>query len=69
MCELGYKASLPKATSGLLGPCWEQRVLGSLLAGKRKNLAGVSFSPSCPVIKKEEGSASSWGRGRVSQGP
>lgn len=52
MCEPFYKAGLPKATSGLPRPCWEEGGLGRLLAGKRKNLAGVSFPPGCPVIKK-----------------
>lgn len=52
MCEPFYKAGLPKATSSVPGPCWEKGVLGRLLAGKRKNLAGVSFPPGSPVIKE-----------------
>lgn len=52
MCEPFYKAGSPKATSGPPGPCWEEGVLGHLLAGERKNLAGVSFPPGSPVIKK-----------------
>ena len=52
MSEPFYKAGLPKAASGPLGPHWEEGVLGRLLAGKRKSLAGVSFPPGSPVIKK-----------------
>lgn len=45
MSEPFYKAGLLEVTSGPLGPRWEQGVLGCLLAGKRKNPAGVSFPP------------------------
>ena len=62
MCEPLCTSLLAQGSLWTAGALLGAGSLGSLLAGKRKNVAGVSFPPSCPLIKEEEDSASSGGK-------
>lgn len=50
MCELIVQSRLAQGNLRTAGALLGAGVLESLLAGKRKSLAGVSFPPGCPVI-------------------
>ena len=63
------KPACPRQPQDCRRPAGAEGPWGSLLPEKRKNVAGVSFPPGCPIIKKEEDSESSRGKVGVSQGP
>ena len=62
MCEPLCTSLLAQGSPRTAGALLGAGGLGSLLAGKRKNAAGVSFPPGRLLIKKEEDPESSGGK-------